>query len=210
MSIFQQGSPWTSPGRLYSAKEPTVSYRGKWSHPLSDLPLKEVITSWYLCTQGHAVPLFTADIQEIKEWCQHNIQGAWVQSEKLITDEVFREELTHRIREGDLSASSKPMSFDIEKVTVQAKSRRLKAQWGFEMTQPAPQPVAHHSVDIEQEIMNALSMEIQNEIDNEVVSHLGNWASVGKQAIARTNPKWFFAFADPREATLFKLTWGGE
>ena len=58
------------------------------------------------------------------------------------------------------------MGFSIEKVTVTAKSRALKAEYSIELAQDLK---AIHGLDAEQELSNILSTEILAEINREVV-----------------------------------------
>ena len=58
------------------------------------------------------------------------------------------------------------MGFSIEKVTVTAKSRALKAEYSIELAQDLK---AIHGLDAEQELANILSTEILAEINREVV-----------------------------------------
>ena len=58
------------------------------------------------------------------------------------------------------------MGFSIEKVTVTAKARALKAEYSIEMAQDLK---AIHGLDAEQELANILSTEILAEINREVV-----------------------------------------
>ena len=69
----------------------------------------------------------------------------------------------------DDSASNtafREMGFSIEKVTVSAKSRALKAEYSLELAQDLK---AIHGLDAEQELANILSTEILAEINREVV-----------------------------------------
>ena len=68
----------------------------------------------------------------------------------------------------DSSASTafREMGFSIEKVTVTAKSRALKAEYSIELAQDLK---AIHGLDAEQELSNILSTEILAEINREVV-----------------------------------------
>jgi hypothetical protein len=58
------------------------------------------------------------------------------------------------------------MAFSIEKVTVSAKSRALKAEYSLELAQDLK---AIHGLDAETELSNILSAEILSEINREVV-----------------------------------------
>ena len=68
----------------------------------------------------------------------------------------------------DSSASTafREMGFSIEKVTVTAKSRALKAEYSLELAQDLK---AVHGLDAESELSNILSTEILAEINREVV-----------------------------------------
>ncbi len=58
------------------------------------------------------------------------------------------------------------MSFSIEKTSVTAKSRALKAEYTLELAQDLK---AIHGLDAEQELANILSSEVLAEINREVV-----------------------------------------
>ena len=70
------------------------------------------------------------------------------------------------------------MGFSIEKVTVTAKSRALKAEYSIEMAQDLK---AIHGLDAEQELANILSTEILAEINREVVRTIYTNAVAGAQ-----------------------------
>jgi hypothetical protein len=63
----------------------------------------------------------------------------------------------------------KKLSIQILKQTVEAKSRKLSANWTFEAAQDAQ---AQQGIDIEAEIMAALAQEITAEIDQEIIGSL--------------------------------------
>ena len=68
---------------------------------------------------------------------------------------------------GDASNNAfSEMSFSIEKQTVTAKSRALKAEYTMELAQDLK---AIHGLDAETELANILSAEILNEINREVI-----------------------------------------
>jgi hypothetical protein len=67
----------------------------------------------------------------------------------------------------------KKLSIQILKQTVEAKSRKLSANWTFEAAQDAQ---AQQGIDIEAEIMAALAQEITAEIDQEIIGSLSNLA----------------------------------
>ena len=80
----------------------------------------------------------------------------------------------------DSSASTafREMGFSIEKVTVTAKSRALKAEYSIELAQDLK---AIHGLDAEQELSNILSTEILAEINREVVRTIYVNAVAGAQ-----------------------------
>ena len=75
------------------------------------------------------------------------------------------------------------MSFSIEKVTVTAKSRALKAEYSLELAQDLK---AIHGLNAEAELANLLSTEILAEINREVIRTIYNVAEPGAQANTAT------------------------
>jgi len=75
------------------------------------------------------------------------------------------------------------MNFSIEKVTVSAKSRALKAEYSLELAQDLK---AIHGLDAEAELANILSTEILAEINREVVRTIYQIAEPGAQANTAT------------------------
>ena len=71
------------------------------------------------------------------------------------------------------------MAFSIEKVTVTAKSRALKAEYSLELAQDLK---AIHGLNAEAELANILSTEILAEINREVIRTIYNVAKPGAQA----------------------------
>ena len=76
------------------------------------------------------------------------------------------------------STAFREMGFSIEKVTVTAKSRALKAEYSIELAQDLK---AIHGLDAEQELANILSTEILAEINREVVRTIYTNAVKGAQ-----------------------------
>ena len=68
------------------------------------------------------------------------------------------------------------MGFTIEKATVTAKSRALKAEYSLELAQDLK---AIHGLDAETELANILSTEIMAEINREVIRTINSQAKVG-------------------------------
>ena len=73
------------------------------------------------------------------------------------------------------------MAFSIEKVTVAAKTRALKAEYTTELAQDLR---AVHGLDAETELANILQSEILTEINREVVRTIYKTAEVGAQGTA--------------------------
>ena len=85
---------------------------------------------------------------------------------------------------GDAAANAfNEMSFSIEKVTVAAKSRALKAEYSLELAQDLK---AIHGLDAEAELANILSTEILAEINREVVRTIYKIAEAGAQTNTAT------------------------
>jgi len=84
---------------------------------------------------------------------------------------------------GDVEASNgfAQMAFSIEKATVTAKSRALKAEYTLELAQDLK---AIHGLDAESELANILSSEILAEINREVIRNVNVQAKVGAAATA--------------------------
>ena len=79
---------------------------------------------------------------------------------------------------GDTTAANtfQEMAFSIEKVTVTAKTRALKAEYSMELAQDLK---AVHGLDAETELANILSTEILAEINREVIRTIYQTAVVG-------------------------------
>ena len=80
---------------------------------------------------------------------------------------------------GDNTGAFREMSFSIEKVTVEAKARALKAEYSLELAQELK---AIHGLDAETELANILSTEVLAEINREVVRTIYVVAKPGAQS----------------------------
>ena len=78
----------------------------------------------------------------------------------------------------DGANSFQQMAFSIEKVTVTAQSRALKAEYSLELAQDLK---AIHGLDAETELSNILSTEILAEINREVIRTIYTTAVLGAQ-----------------------------
>ena len=79
---------------------------------------------------------------------------------------------------GDGGGQFQEMAFSIEKVTVTAKSRALKAEYSLELAQDLK---AIHGLNAEAELANILSTEILAEINREVIRTIYKVAKTGAQ-----------------------------
>lgn len=77
---------------------------------------------------------------------------------------------------GNTGQSFAQMGFTIEKATVTAKSRALKAEYTMELAQDLK---AIHGLDAETELANILSTEILAEINREVIRTINSQAKIG-------------------------------
>ena len=84
---------------------------------------------------------------------------------------------------GDSGSAFNEMAFSIEKVTVTAKSRALKAEYSLELAQDLK---AIHGLNAEAELANILSTEILAEINREVIRTVYKIAKPGAQANTAT------------------------
>tara|TARA_Y100001937_G_scaffold92074_1_gene124664 strand:+ start:8115 stop:9521 length:1407 start_codon:yes stop_codon:yes gene_type:complete len=84
---------------------------------------------------------------------------------------------------GEGSNSFNEMAFSIEKVTVTAKSRALKAEYSLELAQDLK---AIHGLNAEAELANILSTEILAEINREVIRTIYKSAESGAQTNVAT------------------------
>jgi len=80
---------------------------------------------------------------------------------------------------GPGSTTFNEMAFSIEKTTVEAKSRALKAEYSIELAQDLK---SVHGLDAEGELSNILSSEILAEINREVIRTIYFGAKAGAQA----------------------------
>ena len=85
---------------------------------------------------------------------------------------------------GGVGAEFAQMSFSIEKVSVTAKSRALKAEYTTELAQDLK---AIHGLDAETELANMLSAELLAEINREVIRTVYTNAVAGSQGGVATN-----------------------
>ena len=93
-----------------------------------------------------------------------------------ITGKGMRTALAEALGSGGGSPDFREMGFTIEKATVTAVSRALKAEYSLELAQDLK---AIHGLDAETELANILSTEILAEINREVVRTMNSQAKTG-------------------------------
>lgn len=91
------------------------------------------------------------------------------------------------------TASFHAMSLTIEKVTVTAKTRQLRADYSLELSQDLK---AVHGLDADNELTNILSNEITSEINREVVRSIYSVAKPGAQWAGITSAGTFSLVTD--------------
>jgi hypothetical protein len=101
------------------------------------------------------------------------------------------------------STTYNEMSFSIEKSTVSAKTKALKAKYSIELAQDLK---AIHGLDAESELANILSGEILAEINREIINTIGTQSTAG--ATAGTTLAGTFDVSDALDNRGAR--WGGE
>jgi hypothetical protein len=91
------------------------------------------------------------------------------------------------------AADFNEMAFSIEKTTVTAKTRALKAEYTMELAQDLK---AIHGLDAESELSNILSTEILAEINREVIRTINAKAKAGAQQSNIASPGTFNLLSD--------------
>jgi hypothetical protein len=90
---------------------------------------------------------------------------------------------SEKLGDGDTGLAFNEMAFSIEKVTVTARSRALKAEYSLELAQDLK---AIHGLNAEAELANILSSEILAEINREVIRTIYKAAEAGAQTNVAT------------------------
>jgi hypothetical protein len=107
---------------------------------------------------------------------------------------------------GSTSNPFNEMSFRIDKQTIEAKSRQLKAQYSIELAQDLK---AVHGLDADSELAAILSNEILVEIDREIINFILVQAQVGAAGkTAGTTTVGVFDLADAND--IKGARWAGE
>jgi len=166
--------PMTGPtGLIFAMKAryndyPSVGREGK----SEALGINEPVSSYSSAAQSSAAGLQQAAIGDPFDTSSPSYESTTGSGMSTATAEAL----------GDSSSNSfAEMSFTIEKATVTAKSRALKAEYTLELAQDLK---AIHGLDAESELANILSSEILAEINREVVRSVNLQAKTGAEDTA--------------------------
>ena len=99
------------------------------------------------------------------------------------TGQGFKTQDLEKLGDNTTSNDFREMAFSIEKVSVTAKSRALKAEYSLELAQDLK---AIHGLDAEAELANILSTEILAEINREIIRTIYKTAEAGAQTNTAT------------------------
>ena len=94
------------------------------------------------------------------------------------TGQGFKTQDLEKLGDNTSTNDFREMAFSIEKVSVTAKSRALKAEYSLELAQDLK---AIHGLDAEAELANILSTEILAEINREIIRTIYKTAEAGAQ-----------------------------
>lgn len=98
-----------------------------------------------------------------------------------------------------LGTAMKSMRVHMERVSVEAKTRKLKAEYTLEMAQDLK---AVHNLDAEAELMNVLQFEIASEIDRELIDAINDNATA--------TAAWVYGTAGPASGSSADGQWEQE
>ena len=99
------------------------------------------------------------------------------------TGQGFKTQDLEKLGDNTSNNDFREMAFSIEKVSVTAKSRALKAEYSLELAQDLK---AIHGLDAEAELANILSTEILAEINREIIRTIYKTAEAGAQTNTAT------------------------
>tara|TARA_A100001011_G_scaffold131480_1_gene138569 strand:+ start:20062 stop:21486 length:1425 start_codon:yes stop_codon:yes gene_type:complete len=132
---------------------------------------------------GASVGFGTTGNQEAYEDTNPSILNGGTQKEYAV-GQGFRTQELEALGDNTTTNDFREMSFSIEKVTVTARSRALKAEYSLELAQDLK---AIHGLDAEAELANILSTEILAEINREIVRTIYKVAETGAQTNVATS-----------------------
>lgn len=161
--------PMTGPSGLIFAMRSNYALETANSANVAEAFYNEADTSWTGKGTHLGDPLTPADTNNSQVWS---------------TGTQFSTAEAEALGSGAPSADFREMNFSIEKVTVEAESRALKATYSTEFAQDLK---AIHNLDAEEELSGMLQGELLNEINRHLVRTVYYTAKIGSQNNTQTN-----------------------
>ena len=130
---------------------------------------------------GDSTPIVTTDTEALFNEADTDFSGTGTHAGTLPYGNLDSPETTYTTGTGVTTVTAEAadpaeLGFTIEKATVTAKTRQLKAEYTMELAQDLK---AIHGLDAESELANILSSEILAEINREVIRSINSTAKTG-------------------------------
>ncbi len=130
---------------------------------------------------GDGTPIVTTDTEALFNEADTDFSGTGTHAGTLPYGNLDSPETTYTTGTGVTTVTAEAadpaeLGFTIEKATVTAKTRQLKAEYTMELAQDLK---AIHGLDAESELANILSSEILAEINREVIRSINSTAKTG-------------------------------
>ena len=130
---------------------------------------------------GDGTPIVTTDTEALFNEADTDFSGTGTHAGTLPYGNLDSPETTYTTGTGVTTVTAEAadpaeLGFTIEKATVTAKTRQLKAEYTMELAQDLK---AVHGLDAESELANILSSEILAEINREVIRSINSTAKTG-------------------------------
>lgn len=130
---------------------------------------------------GDGTPIVTGDTEALFNEADTDFSGAGTHAGTLPYGNLDSPQTTYTTGTGTTTVTAEAadpaeLGFTIEKATVTAKTRQLKAEYTLELAQDLK---AIHGLDAESELANILSSEILAEINREVIRSINSTAKTG-------------------------------
>jgi hypothetical protein len=130
---------------------------------------------------GDGTPIVTGDTEALFNEADTDFSGAGTHAGTLPYGNLDSPQVTYTTGTGTTTVTAEAadpaeLGFTIEKATVTAKTRQLKAEYTLELAQDLK---AIHGLDAESELANILSSEILAEINREVIRSINSTAKTG-------------------------------
>jgi hypothetical protein len=130
---------------------------------------------------GDGTPIVTGDTEALFNEADTDFSGAGTHAGTLPYGNLDSPQTTYTTGTGTTTVTAEAadpaeLGFTIEKATVTAKTRQLKAEYTLELAQDLK---AIHGLDAESQLANILSSEILAEINREVIRSINSTAKTG-------------------------------